>query len=98
MTTITSKKIQSFVWRFIIYRYGIPQKLVSNNGKQFDSDEFKNFCNELSIVKSFSAVVHPQSNVQVEAVNKILKYNLKAKLESHKGAWPEELPRVLWAY
>ena len=82
----------------IIYRYGIPQKLVSDNGKQFDSDEFKNFCNELGIVKSFSAVVHPQSNGQVEAVNKTLKHNLKAKLENHKGAWLKELPHVLWAY
>ena len=58
MITITSKKIQSFVWRFIICRYRIPQKLVSNNGKQFDNDEFKDFCNKLGIVKSFSAVVH----------------------------------------
>ena len=92
MATITSKKIQSFVWRFIVCRYGIPQKLVSDNGKQFDSDEFKN---SLGIVKSFLAVVHPQSTGQVEAINKILKHNLKAKLKSHKGAWPEETPYVL---
>ena len=98
VAAITSKKMQSFVWRFIIYRYGILQKLVSDNGKQFDSDEFKNFCNKLNIVKSFSTVVHPQSNGQVEAVNKTLKHNLKAKLESHKGAWLEELPHVLWTY
>ena len=62
MAAITSKKMQSFVWRFIICRYGIPQNLISDNKKQFDSDEFKNFCNELGNVKSFSAVVHPQSN------------------------------------
>ena len=98
MTTITFKKMQSFIWRFIIYRYGIPQKLVSDNGKQFDSYEFKNFCNELGIVKSFSAIAHPQFNGQVEAVNKSLKHYLKAKLESHKGVWPKELPHVLWAY
>ena len=59
MAAITSKKMQSIVWRFIICRYGIPQKLVSNNGKQFGSDKFKDFCNELGIVKSFSAMVHP---------------------------------------
>ena len=49
-------------------------------------------------MKSFLVVVHPQSNGQVKAVNKTLKHNLKTKLESHKGAWPEELPHVLWAY
>ena len=49
-------------------------------------------------MKSFSVVVHPQSNGQVEAVNKTLKHNLKTKLESQKGAWPEELPHFLWAY
>ncbi|PON92320.1 Ribonuclease H-like domain containing protein, partial [Trema orientale] len=48
--------------------------------------------------KSFSAVVHPQANGQVEAINKILKQNIKTKLEEHKGAWPEVLPEVLWAY
>ena len=31
-------------------------------------------------------------------MNKTLKHNLKAKLECHKGAWPEELPHILWAY
>ena len=53
-------------------------KSWSDNGKLFGSDEFKNFYNELGILKSFSVVVHPQSNGQVEAVNKILKHNLKA--------------------
>ena len=72
--------------------------MVSNNEKQFDNDKFKNFFNELDIMKSFSAVVHHQSNGQVKAVNKTQNHNLKAKLESHKGAWPEELPHVIWAY
>ena len=37
-------------------------------------------------------------NGQVEAVNKIIKLNLKMKLEECKGLWAEELPKVLWAY
>ena len=85
MVAITFKKMQSFIWRFIFCRYRIPQKLVSDNGKQFDNDEFKEFCSELGIVRTFSAMVHPQCNSQVEAMNKTLKHNLKAKLESHKG-------------
>ena len=46
----------------------------------------------------FSSPGHPQSNGQVEAANKTIKENLKKNLEKHKGAWIDELPRVLWAY
>ena len=27
-----------------------------------------------------------------------MKQNLKTRLESYKGAWPDKLPEVLWAY
>ena len=33
LATITEMNIQSFVWRNIICRYGIPRVLVSDNGK-----------------------------------------------------------------
>lgn len=87
-----------FVYKTIICRYGIPHTIISDNGKQFDCDEFSDFCDNLGIKKSFSAVIHLQANGQVEAVNKILKQNLKTKLEEHKGNWPNILLEVLWAY
>ncbi|KAK6122158.1 hypothetical protein DH2020_044099 [Rehmannia glutinosa] len=68
------------------------------NGKQFDNRRFRNFCEGFHIKNYFSTPYHPQSNGQVEAVNKILKYTLKARLEESKGNWPEELPGVLWSY
>ena len=43
-------------------------------------------------------MAHPQSNGLVEAVNKTIKNNLERKLNGAKGAWVDELPRVLWAY
>ncbi|KAK0580846.1 hypothetical protein LWI29_006961 [Acer saccharum] len=33
-----------------------------------------------------------------EAVNKVIKHTLKAKLEAKKGSWVDKLPEVLWAY
>ncbi|XP_024027041.1 uncharacterized protein LOC112093216 [Morus notabilis] len=38
------------------------------------------------------------NNIVLEAINKILKYTLKKKLDSLKGKWAEELLNVLWAY
>ena len=43
LATIMEKNVRNFVWRYIIYRYGIPKVLVSNNGKQFDNDSFRDF-------------------------------------------------------
>ena len=37
-------------------------------------------------------------NGQTEVTNRILLKIIKAKLDNAKGAWPEELPNVLWAY
>ncbi|XP_063947521.1 uncharacterized protein LOC135152038 [Daucus carota subsp. sativus] len=98
LASITARKLVDFVYRAIVCRYGVPYKLISYNGKQFDSNEMINFYEHLSIKKGFSAVCHPQSNSQTEAVNKIIKHTLKAKLEEKKGCWPEELPMVLWSY
>ena len=98
LATITAKKLVEFVYRAIVCRFGIPYKLISDNGKQFDCKEMRELCDNLGIKKGFSAVSHPQSNGQTEAVNKIIKHTLKAKLEDRKGNWPEELPNVLWSY
>ena len=95
LATISSKKVQNFVWEEIICRFGIPQEIVSDNGTQFDNKEFREFCSELGIKKNFSSVDHHQTNGQVEAINKIIKYNLKMKLEEHKGLWVDELPQSL---
>ena len=73
LSTISVKKMTNFVYKSIICRYDIPHIIVSDNGKQFDCDEFSNFCDNLGIKKSFSAVVYSQVNGQVKAINKVLK-------------------------
>ena len=98
LSEITEARTTSFVWKNIVCRFGIPHSLVSDNGTQFDSAGLKKLCAELGIKKHFASVAHPQSNGQVEAVNKTIKRNLERKLEGLKNAWVEELPRVLWAY
>ena len=62
LATITKKDVRSFVWRYIICRYGIPRVLVSNNGKQFDNDSFRDFCSQLGIRNHYSSLAHPQTN------------------------------------
>ena len=46
----------------------------------------------------FASVEHPQTNGQVESANRVLLRGLKRRLEKAKGAWAEEIPRIVWAY
>ncbi|KAK3001975.1 hypothetical protein RJ639_022284 [Escallonia herrerae] len=52
----------------------------------------------LSICLRFTSVAHPQSNGQTENMNRSILQGLKRKLDDAKGAWVDELPKVLWAY
>ncbi|CAL2260077.1 unnamed protein product [Prunus armeniaca] len=98
LATITAARIETFVWQNIVCRFGIPNTIVTDNGQQFDNAKFKQFCSNLKIKLCFASPAHPQSNGQVEAVNKIIKKTLKTKLDKAKGCWPELLPEVLWSY
>ena len=44
LATITEKKVRSFVWKNIVCKYSMPRVLVSDNGKQFDNDTFRELC------------------------------------------------------
>ena len=62
LATIIEKNIRSFFWRNIIYRYRIPRILLSDNGKQFDNDSFRDFCSQLGMKNYYSSPAHPQAN------------------------------------
>ena len=59
LAVISSKKVQEFIWESIICCLGIPHEIVSDNETQFDSNEFRDFCDDLGIKESFSSVDHP---------------------------------------
>ena len=85
LATITEKNVRSLVWRNIIYRYGIPRVLISDNGNQFDNNSFKDFCLQLGIKNHYSSPAYPQANEQVEVTNRSLLKIIKTQLEGGKG-------------
>ena len=97
-TSIKVKEVVQFVWKNIVYCFGIPQSIITDNGPQFDSQVYKNFCNELNIKNLYLTLQYPYSSGQAEASNKTLLSALKKRLHSAKGKWVKELLRVLWAY
>ncbi|GJR86068.1 reverse transcriptase domain-containing protein [Tanacetum coccineum] len=79
-------------------RFGLPEEIISDNGKQFRDDPFKDLCEKLCINQHFASVKHPQTNGLVERANRSLGEGIKARLEARSKNWMEELPHVLWAH
>ncbi|XP_075499285.1 uncharacterized protein LOC142537674 [Primulina tabacum] len=79
-------------------RYGIPRKLISDNGRQFQGKKITSWCHEMKIIQSFTSVAYPQANGQTEVTNRILVKALKTRLHGKGKDWVEVLPSVLWAY
>ncbi|CAL2265255.1 unnamed protein product [Prunus armeniaca] len=97
LATIMASRMEDFIWTHICCRFGIPYAIITDNGRQFDSEAFMQFCTRLKINLFFVSPAHPQSNGQVEAINKIIKKLLTRQLDKAKEAWPEKLLKALWA-
>ncbi|GKV26048.1 hypothetical protein SLEP1_g35410 [Rubroshorea leprosula] len=72
LSSLTSKKVEDFVFNSIICRYGIPNQIVADNGTQFNCTSFRDFCSSYGIKLQFTSVYHPESNGMVESVNKCI--------------------------
>ncbi|KAK1619095.1 hypothetical protein QYE76_024612 [Lolium multiflorum] len=70
------------------------QAIVTDNGSNFTSKEFKTYYAEVGIKLHFASVAHPQTNGQVEKANGIIcngiKKRLLGPLEKSRHTWPEE--------
>lgn len=65
MKTVTSRATVR-VLSDLFTKYGFPETIVSDNGTQFVSSEFRSMCEEYGITHLRTAPYHPQSNGQAE--------------------------------
>lgn len=61
-------------------RYGLPNTIVSDNGTQFNAQEFKTFCKNNGISHVTTAPYHPSTNGAAENSVKSFKYALNKML------------------
>jgi transposase InsO family protein len=99
-TSITVAKVMEFVKK-IMYKFGVPNNIITDNGTQFTVREFKDFCADSGIKINYASVSYPQSNGQVERSNVMILQGSKPiifdRLKPYAGKWVIELPSVLWA-
>ena len=66
-------------------KYGIPDELISDNGPQYASKEFKDFVNEYGFMHTTSSPLYPKSNGQAERMVQTVKRILKKNKDPYKA-------------
>jgi transposase InsO family protein len=78
---ITSIRSEQAVLFFtdIVHRFGVPNCIITDNGTQFTSKKFLDFCDNHHIHVLWSALAHPKTNGQVERANGMVLQGLKPR-------------------
>jgi transposase InsO family protein len=85
-----------------MYKFGVPNNIITNNGTQFTTREFKDFCVDSRIKINYASVSHRQSSGQVGCSNGMVFQGLKPRifdrLSPDARKWVKEPPSILWPF
>jgi hypothetical protein len=99
MVSITQGAAVAFL-KSIVCRFGVPSRIITDNGTQFKSWLFQEYCEGIGTQLCFASVAHPMSNGQAERANTEILRGLKTRtydcLKKHGANWVNKLPSVLW--
>ena len=63
--------------RGIISRFGVPSRIITDNGTQFTNALFEAYCEDMGIKVCYASSHHPLSNAQAERANAKIHRGLK---------------------
>jgi len=69
--------------------FGLPERMITDQGKNFDGHVIQDLCDELNIKKVRSSTYHPEGNGSAEAAVKSLKAVIRNTLKSRNVAYED---------
>jgi transposase InsO family protein len=78
-----SSNMIDFVKEHIVYRFGTPQTITTDQASQFTSGKFDEYANSLGIKLLNSSPYYAQANGQAEAANKSIIKLMKCKIDEN---------------
>jgi hypothetical protein len=79
-----SKKAEDFI-QDVIFHFGVPNSIITNNGTQFTRDKFLDLRDNNNIHVDSAVVTQPHMNGQVERTNSMILQGLKPRILTQKG-------------
>ena len=79
-------------------RFGMPEELHSDQGRNFESALFRECCQLLGIRKTRTTPLHPESDGMVERFNRTLVQEMAKRCRHGQSDWDLFIPTILMAY
>ena len=94
----TAKCTAQNLWDKFIVHYGLPEKFLTDQGHNFESDLLKASCEIAQVKKIQTSGHHPQTNGQCKHLNATLINMLGTLPKKSKSTWREQVPTLVHAY
>jgi len=92
---VKATDVVKFIKHHVIYRYGVPRRIVHDNGPQFIGTTFSPFCNKFKIESISSTAYYPPGNGLAEAFDKTIAKLLKKFVSRSQRDLDEKLGECL---
>lgn len=95
LVDITAETVIMAFYSGWICRYGVPVTVITDQGRQFESNNFQKFAHMMGFQRKRTIAYNPAANGLVERFHR----TLKAAINSHQTErWTEVLPIILLGY
>ena len=94
-TTLATAKL---LWDDFILHYGFPSKIITDQGRNFESELIENLCQLAGVQKLRTSPYHPQTNGQCERFNGTLLNMLGTLTLEQKKDWKNHVPALVHTY
>ncbi|XP_057803083.1 uncharacterized protein LOC131018370 [Salvia miltiorrhiza] len=95
---VKKETVADFIKTHIIYRYGVPRYIITDNGTPFSNTLINKLCEKFRFKQRKSSMYNAPANGLAEAFNKTLCNLLKKVVAKTKRDWHERIGEALWAY
>ena len=96
--TQTALATAKLLWNNFILHYGFPEKIITDQGRNFESELVENLCQVAGVKKPVHQPIPPTTNGQCECFNSTLLNMLGTLNPEQKKDWKSHVPAMVHAY